>query len=148
MKKIILLIAVMLVLVVVDITFAKDNSFVVIVNVDNPDSVITKDALSDIFLKKTKKWESMNETTLPIDLVEKSKIREAFSQEIHDRNIAAIKSYWQQKIFSGRGVPPPEKETDDDIISYVEQHKGAVGYISKSVSLTSDKVKIIKVKKE
>ena len=46
-----------------------------------------------------------------------------------------MRSYWQQRIFSGRGVPPPELESDEAIVAYVLKHRGAVAYVSPNAKL-------------
>jgi hypothetical protein len=51
------------------------------------------------------------------------------------RSVAAVRNYWQQRIFSGRGVPPPELDSDEEIVAYVLKHRGAVGYVSGSAEL-------------
>jgi hypothetical protein len=57
---------------------------------------------------------------------------------------AQLKSYWNQQIFSGKGVPPPEADTASAVISYVLAHKGAVGYLPANVEARG--VKVVKVK--
>src|SRR5450755_4377098 len=49
--------------------------FIVIVNPKNESSTIDKKTLSEIFLKKTTRWQTNNETILPVELVSKSEIR-------------------------------------------------------------------------
>ena len=56
------------------------------------------------------------------------------------RSVEAVKGYWQQRIFSGRDVPPPELETDDEVVRYVLKHEGAVGYVSGSADARRRKV--------
>ena len=46
------------------------------------------------------------------------------------RSVAAVRSYWQQRIFSGRDVPPPEVDTENQVIKYVAGDPGALGYVS------------------
>jgi ABC-type phosphate transport system substrate-binding protein len=46
-----------------------------------------------------------------------------------------VKSYWQQQIFSGRDVPPPEKQTENDVVAFVRSNPGAIGYVSKGVDI-------------
>jgi hypothetical protein len=54
--------------------------------------------------------------------------------------VAAIKAYWQQRIFSGRGVPPPELGTDAHVVAYVLKYDGAVGYVSAAAELEGTRV--------
>ena len=81
------------------------ENFKVIVHESNPISSLTRADVSKLFLKKATQ---LNGTTaLPIDLVSSNPVRQSFSRYIHRRPVSAIKAYWQQQIFSGRGVPPP-----------------------------------------
>ena len=47
----------------------------------------------------------------PVDLRPNAATRRLFSERMLRRSVAAVRSYWQQRIFSGRGVPPPEPYT-------------------------------------
>jgi hypothetical protein len=67
---------------------------------------------------------------LPVDQLEEAAVRDGFNREIHRKSGTAIRAYWQQRIFSGRDVPPPEKESDANVILFVRRHPGAIGYIS------------------
>jgi len=103
--------------------------FVVIVNKSNNVASLSKSQVSRMFLKKVFTWKD-GSPVKPIDLIPDSPVRKAFSQEIHGRNVYSIKNYWQQMIFAGRDVPPLEKETEQEIIDYVNSHPNAIGYIS------------------
>jgi hypothetical protein len=67
-------------------------------------------------------------------------VRRRFSDEVLHRSVSEVKSYWQQRIFSGRDVPPPELDTDDQVVTYVLRHAGAVGYVSAEAALNGTKV--------
>ncbi|HEU4388578.1 MAG TPA: hypothetical protein VFV34_12325 [Blastocatellia bacterium] len=101
----------------------------VIVNTSNPVSSISKDQVSKFFLKKVTKWDN-GQTVLPVELPKTSPARQAFSLQIHGKPVKAIESYWQQKIFSGRDVPPVEKPSDAQVVGYVKANAGAIGYVS------------------
>jgi hypothetical protein len=49
-------------------------------------------------------------------------------------------AYWQQQIFSGRGVPPLELSTETAVVEYVRAHPGAVGYVSAGADIRGLKV--------
>ncbi len=70
-----------------------------------------------------------------MDLNPDSPARNKFSDEVLQRSVAAIKSYWQQLVFSGRDLPPPELDTDEDVVKYVLKHSGAIGYVSASANI-------------
>jgi ABC-type phosphate transport system substrate-binding protein len=111
----------------------------VIVNNANGTSTLAKKDLSQLFMKKTAKW-SDGTPVVAVDQTEKSTAREKFTQEVHGKSVAAVKSYWQQQIFSGRDVPPVEKSSDAQVVAFVKQNAGAIGYVSESADTSTVKV--------
>jgi len=104
-------------------------AFVVIVHPSNPRSSLERSFIGDAFLKKVTRWPG-GDVIKPVDLGPDAPAREAFSRDILKRSVSAVKSYWQQIIFSGRDVPPPELSGDDRVLQYVQTHEAAIGYVS------------------
>jgi hypothetical protein len=117
----------------------ETRTFKVVVNAANPASSITSEQLSEMFLRRRLSWPH-GETALPVDQPPKSPVREAFSEAALDRPARAVAAYWQQQIFSGRGVPPVELASDDAVTDYVRTHRGAVGYVSADAGTNGLKV--------
>jgi ABC-type phosphate transport system substrate-binding protein len=101
----------------------------VIVHPDNPATAVDRSFLADAFLKKTTTWPD-REKIRPVDLAPKSPVRRQFTEEVLRRSVEAVRVYWQQRIFTGRDLPPPELDTDEEVVKYVLKHEGAVGYVS------------------
>lgn len=120
----------------------EEVTYKVIIHKDNPVSLLARDKVSEMFLKKVDTWEN-GETVLPVDLVSRSPVREKFSQEIHGKSVRSILNYWQKQIFSGRSSPPPWKMSDGEILDYVKSHPGAIGYVSGQADVKE--VKVLKV---
>jgi TonB family protein len=118
------------------------GAFQIIVHEQNLTSSLSSDELSRLFLKKSRSW-SDGAAVEPVDLVSTSPVRESFSLAIHGRSVASIKSFWQHKIFSGLSSPPLELSADDEVIAYVSEHRGAIGYVSAAARLDSASVKAI-----
>lgn len=108
--------------------------FVVIVHPDNAMRELSRDFLEQVFLKRKTEWED-HQPIKPVDQRSDNHVRERFSERVLGRSVTAVKRFWQQKIFAGRGVPPPELESDQAIVAYVLQHRGSVGYVSGQASL-------------
>ena len=117
--------------------------YVIIVNPRNPESEVDRSFLEGVFLKKITRWPN-DEVIRPAELVESSPARRRFSQEVLERSVTAVKGYWQQRIFSGRDVPPPEFETDQEVIDYVLKYEGAIGCVSSDATLEGVKVLTLK----
>jgi ABC-type phosphate transport system substrate-binding protein len=118
---------------------AEGSELRIIVDPSNPTVTATREAIADAFLKTSTRWPD-GETIRPVDQRTDSPARKAFSAIVLKRSIAAIRSYWQQRIFSGRGVPPLELDSDDAVVRYVSEHRGAVGYVSASAQTGNTKV--------
>lgn len=106
----------------------------VIVNPGNSMTTVNRQLLADAFLKKTTEWPG-GETVKPVDLPPGSPVRNRFSEEVIHRSVAEVKGYWQQRIFSGRDTPPPELDSDEEVVGYVMKHQGGVGYVSGGASI-------------
>jgi ABC-type phosphate transport system substrate-binding protein len=117
-----------------DATAGDAPGFVVIIHPQNPYATLDRSFLADAFLKKTTRWPN-GDVIKPVDLPGDSPARERFSNDVIKRSVSAVKSYWQQIIFSGRDVPPPELSAEDDVVKYVLAHPTAVGYVSRSARL-------------
>ena len=118
---------------------ASAAGYKVIVNSSNGTSSLAKKDLSQLFMKKTPKW-SDGTPVVAVDQTEKASVRERFTQEVHGKSVAAVKSYWQQQIFSGREVPPVEKSSDAQVVAFVKQNAGAIGYVGESADTAGVKV--------
>ena len=80
----------------------------------------------------------------PVDLAEASGIRKAFSSEVVGKDVATVRSYWQQQLFTGRGVPPVVKASDAEVLAFVASRPGAIGYVSAGAALP-DGVKAVRI---
>src|SRR5689334_3114638 len=79
---------------------AEETTFRMIVHPDNPLRAIDREVLSKMFLKEVTRWDD-GEAVHPVDLRGDSETRSKFSESVIRRSIAAVRSYWQQRIFSG-----------------------------------------------
>ena len=138
MKKIILVLA----LIGVFSIGVMAQSYKVVVNSSNTVSSLTKKQVSDYIMKKTKKWDN-GTIVSPVDQLPNSADRGSFSKDIHGKATSAIKSFWQQAVFSGSGTPPPEQNTDSQVIEYVKSKAGSIGYVSSEAN--TDGVKVLSI---
>jgi ABC-type phosphate transport system substrate-binding protein len=121
---------------------AEEAGFQVIVNTANNLDTIDQKFLAEAFLKKKTYWPDMRVIQV-VDLESSSQVRRLFSEQILDRPVSAVRNYWQQILFSGRGVPPPEFKTEQEALNFVASHANAIGYVSNFADLHL--VKVLKV---
>ena len=118
---------------------ATAGSFKVIVNSAVHVDALSKKEVSDLFMKRTPKWSS-GTPVVPVDQSDRAAVRDEFSKTIHGKPTAAVKSYWQQQIFSGRDVPPVEKASDSEVVALVRSNPGAIGYVDAAADTSGVKV--------
>jgi ABC-type phosphate transport system substrate-binding protein len=115
-------------------------SFKVIVHPDLNVASLSVPVLSDVFMKKVRRW-SNGVVIVPVD--QSSKIRDDFSRAVHGKTANAVKIYWAQEIYSGRGVPPLQKTSDEQVIAFVKSTPGAIGYVSDKA--VTDGVRVVPI---
>jgi ABC-type phosphate transport system substrate-binding protein len=108
--------------------------YVLILNPATAFARLDRKFVAEIFLRRTTRWPD-DTPVRPVDLGPDAPARVRFSQEILSRSVLSVRSYWQQQIFSGQGLPPPELADDTAVVSYVLSHPGAIGYVAAGISL-------------
>jgi ABC-type phosphate transport system substrate-binding protein len=122
------LLVVVAVLGLASTSIANDVAFKVIVNPELSIDSVDRDFLRDAYLKKATEWGN-GDTIRPVDLSAKFAARDQFTEHVLRKTPSQLKTYWNQQIFSGKGVPPPEADSVQGVVEYVLENKGAVGYI-------------------
>lgn len=122
-------------------TWAQTKSYKVIVNPSNRLTSISYENVSRIFLKKTFKFPN-GLSASPIDLPGNSAIREQFSEDVHGKSASDVEGYWKQLIFSGRDIPPVEKN-EKGVLDFVRSNEGAIGYVSSTTDTSGVKVVLV-----
>lgn len=137
MKKLTLFLPVFVLLALVSASDAQDADpgFKIVINAANPTTEIEAKDVSKMFKKTLVRWEDWTvgnekERVLPIDQTLDSAAREAFSEAVHGKSPSAIVSYWNRMIFSGTEAPPDQVGSDRQVLEFVRDHSGAIGYVS------------------
>lgn len=110
------------------------QGYVVIVNTANSASTLPKGEVAALFLKQVTSWPDGSPVVV-VDHSDRSPIRAAFSRAVIGRPATAVKSYWQQQVFSGRAVPPTQRSSDVEVLTFVRDNPNAIGYVAKATPL-------------
>jgi len=113
------------------------SGYVVIVHPGTGVARIDRKLLGEIFLRRATRWPD-DSPIRPVDLAPDARARARFAEDVLSRSVASVRSYWQQRIFSGQGLPPPELQ-DDEVVAYVLSHPGAIGYVTPGTPLNGAK---------
>lgn len=115
----------------------------VIVSASNGVSSLSRQEVADMFLRKVTSWQD-GASVVSVDQSMASPVRTRFSKEILGRSLSEVRSYWEKRIMSGRGQPPPIKANDEAVVKFVAGNAGAIGYVSDTMSLPAA-VKVLRV---
>ena len=113
---------------------ARSLPYRVVVHPENPARGLDRAQAARLFLKKVTRWPD-DVAVQPVDQRPAAGVRGRFTESVLGRSVTAVRSYWQQLIFTGRGVPPPELDSDEAVLRYVRSHRGAVGYVTGGAGL-------------
>jgi hypothetical protein len=122
---------------------AAPDDYKVVVNPGNPITAVDRGFLREAYLRRAVDWTS-GEPIRPIDLATRFAVRERFVIDVLKKTPAQLKRYWNQQIFSGKGVPPPEAESTAAAVAYVLGNPGAVAYLPRDAD--TGRAKVIGVK--
>lgn len=110
----------------------------VIVHTSN-NSALSEDIIADIYLGKAKKFPNGNKVTA-ITVSEKSDAKTSFNKKVLDKSNSQLKTYWAKLVFTGKGRPPKEHSTDEEVKQLVATNPNMIGVIDAGAVDASVKV--------
>jgi ABC-type phosphate transport system substrate-binding protein len=124
-------------------TAAGAGGFQIVVHPSVEGSKISRTVLADIYEKDVIRWG--NDVRIrPVDQSSQAPVRREFTQEVLGRSLGEVQEYWTQRLAVDREMPPPTKASDEAVLAFVADKKGAIGYVSSGVELPPD-VKVLTV---
>ena len=120
-----------------------DAGYKLVVHAANPVTTLSRDNVTQIFLKKTTTWPN-GQPIAPVDQRSDAPSRHAFSLSVLRRETHEVASYWNQMIFSGRALPPPTKGSDEEVLAFVRTNPNAIGYVDGETPI-GEGVKVVRV---
>lgn len=121
-----------------------DAGFVVVVNALHAGTAIRREELESIFLRRAERWGD-GRPIEPADQSLRSEVRAAFSRRVLGLEPGAVLQYWQSQLQRGTGVrPPPVKKSDAEVIAWVGEVVGRIGYVTPGAAL-GEQVKTVSV---
>jgi ABC-type phosphate transport system substrate-binding protein len=128
-------------LLLVCFVFTSSFSFAEIAVIIHPDNAasLDKSSIQKIFLGKKKSF-STGEKAIPLNNNNES-ILTVFNKEIVKKNKKQLKAYWSKLVFTGKGTPPQEADSDSEVIELISNNPNLIGYID--ASNVNDSVKVI-----
>lgn len=110
----------------------------------HPDNIqpFDKYSINRLFLGKDKTF--ANKTSVLLVAQSQNTIAsQEFNSKVLEKNAKQLNAHWSRLVFTGKGTPPDELDSDVEVITRVKENNNAIGYIN-SESITAE-VKVVAV---
>lgn len=115
---------------------ADAGEVMIIANPSVPAENLGPDAIKNIFLGKTAKWDNNDMVTVVVS--ENGEIHKVFLEKYIKRTENQFTNVWRQNLFTGKGTQPIKAKSIEELVDYVSKNQGAIGYISTDVTLPAN----------
>lgn len=122
-------------------TTRKNGGLVVIVNKANSNPV-SKSDISNIYSDRITRWPS-GERILILNLPLDSRERQRFSTAILDMSPQDAAKEWSNRTITNRSQSDYRTKNAQVVVSYVERHENAIGYVPATVLNENDNVRVV-----
>jgi hypothetical protein len=111
----------------------------VIVHPSN-NNVIDAATIEKIYTGKVKAFDDGTKITA-VRLSETNPTSEEFNTKALNKSASQLKAYWSKLIFTGKGTPPKEVDSDAEMIKLVASNPDHIGFVSSGA--VSGDVKVV-----
>jgi ABC-type phosphate transport system substrate-binding protein len=120
------------------------EGIVIITNKDNPVTVLTASEVKLYYLRKIKKrWPAINKNIRPADRKKRCAERDSFYSFL-GMSDNQVEQYFVNKQLQNAERPPDKFNTEAELINFVAEEIGAIGYI-KASSVTPEILARVKI---
>lgn len=111
---------------------------IIVVNSQVTENELNINSIRDIFLGKKTTWQN-GIKIIPV-IINDEIIHPAFLKEYLNKTPSNFSAYWNQILFTGKGIPPRIFENEKELMRYVSITRGTIGYISAKANIGDAKV--------
>ncbi len=126
----------------------QGGEIAVIVNKGNPITSLSVSEIKLYYLRKLKKrWPGINKNIRPVDRKNKCSEQDSFYSQILGMSSTEVETYFMNKQLQNAERPQDKFSSDSEVINFVGQEPGAIGFINVR-SLTAEvkeKIKVVNI---
>ena len=95
--------------------------------------------ISKICLGREKSFAD-GQSVVPLALADAAPASTAFNDAVLKKSSSQLKAYWSKLVFTGKGTPPKEIGSDEEMLKLVATNPSVIGYVDASKVDASVKV--------
>lgn len=107
---------------------------VIVINPQNDTKTMTTTQAAQFFLGGSVQF-------IPLEQTNASPIRLEFYKKVLEKEPSQVQAIWARIVFTGKGKPPKECKSSDEVKKAIRENVNAIGYIERSA--VDDSVKVI-----
>lgn len=115
------------------ITSPAFAELVIVINPQNEAKSISSSQAAQFFLGGSVQF-------TPLEQASGSPIRLEFYKKVLEKEPSQVQAIWSRIVFTGKGKPPREYKTNEEVKKAIRENANAIGYIEKSAVDESVKV--------
>ena len=123
------------------VSIAAQGGGAIIVHLSNNNSLTDKD-IYRLFLG-TKKTFPDGTLAIPINQKRGNQERISFLKVMLKKSPDQLRAYWATLIFTGRGTPPAEAKSSENVKKLISKNKNAIGYVD--ITALDGSVKVLRI---
>lgn len=100
---------------------------VVIVHPSN-NNQLDEAAVSKIYLGREKSFAD-GQSVVPLALADSAPASTAFNDAVLKKSASQLKAYWSKLVFTGKGTPPKEIGSEEEMLKLVATNPSVIGYV-------------------
>ncbi len=140
-KKWLILIAVFNILLIV-ITTNAYSELLIVANPSLDIKTLSQRNAKKIFLGELPIWNNGLKVTVAVHT--SSEVYKQFTKQVCQKSTFQFENYWRRNLFTGKSLLPRLFKTEGELIKYISQTEGAIGFVSSKKSAAN--LKIIEIK--
>ncbi len=109
---------------------ATEQDLVVVVNINNPTTKMTKSQVIDLFMGRYIAFPNGEKAT-PIDLIDDNHLKRIFYQNLVGMSLARVNAYWSRVKFTGRVKPSVKVPSEAGLIQHMHLSPLSIGYMER-----------------
>jgi len=106
---------------------ATAGEVIIIANENVSTSLLNNDDIKQIFLGKRSSWEDGGKIVIAVQYGTDASA--LFLKRYIMKNAYQYDIYWKKQVFTGRAKAPKFFESDQEIVRFVSETPGAIGYV-------------------
>lgn len=122
------IIAFILLVVFLTPVLSMASEILIITNENVPISTLAKDDIKQIFLGKKTTWDNGEKIVFVVQ--DRTDTSDSFLKTYIRKSAYQYDIFWKKQVFTGKGKAPRSFSSDHELVQFVSQTPGAIGYVS------------------